>query len=74
MIHMTSLELDQQTPFMQKRLRSTVADAMKSGGRVHSASGMTAVLAVEWCRTNGYGYTLTEGATGHWDVLRGEHR
>lgn len=71
MIHMTCPLLDKRTPTERRRLERTVEMELETGRGVTSASGMTAVLAVEWCRKHGFPYTLMEGH-GRWYVQRGD--
>ncbi len=57
-----------------KRLRKAAEQSMAEGGGVTSASGVSAVMAVEWCVANGYSWTLRGGPDGRfYHVERGDH-
>lgn len=71
MIHMMCPELERQKPTMLRRLERAVEMELETGRGVTSASGMTAVLAVDWCRKHGYPFTLME-FKGRWHVQRGD--
>ncbi len=73
MIHMTYGGHHKFSKEEIRRLELVVARGMmESGDSGRSASGITAVMAIAWCRRHGYGFVLTEVPGGGWNVKRGE--